>query len=138
MVICLAINFIECTPRTEDKMDYTLETENGVITGIVNNSRISEEINRIANDDVKYPEDYGFLILVPKEKINNIRYIQMAKNVGSDEYTIEIRIDDNKSFKHYQYFSNSKEEVMSIFLDFAENKKLPDLKEWEDVSGQYR
>ena len=62
----------------------------------------------------------------------------MAKNVGSNEYTIEIRVGDNRNYKHYQYTSTSKEEVTSIFLDFANNKKLPDLEKWADVSGQYR
>ena len=119
-------------------MNYLLETENGNIFDDVDNTRIIDEINRIANEDVKPSEDYGFIILTPKENINSVQYIQMAKNVGSNEYTVEIRIDENKKIKHYQHFSNSKEEVISIFLDFTNNKKLPNLKEWEEVSGQYR
>ena len=144
LLTCFTIIFFGCTPkgtyfvRADDKMDYLLETENGVITGDVNNTRIIDEINRIANEDVKAPEDYGFIILTPTENINGIQYIQMAKNIGSNEYTVEIRIGDNENFNHYQYLSNSKEDVTSIFLDFTNSKKLPDLKRWEDISDQYR
>ena len=118
-------------------MYYLLETENGKIMGEVDSARIIDEINRIANEEVKPSEDYGFLILTPNESINNVQYIQMAKNVGSNEYTIEIRIGDDKNFNHYQYFSYNKEEVMAIFLDFANNNKLPDFQEWDDVSDQF-
>ena len=119
-------------------MDYLLETENGEIIGDVNDTRIIDEINRIANEDLKPSEDYGFIILTPKENINSIQYIQMAKNKGSNEYTVEARVGDNKLFKHYQYSSNSKEEVISIFLNFTNNKELPNLEEWEDVSDQFK
>jgi len=144
MLIFIAVNTIGCTPKSkelagmDDKMEYSLETENGEIIDSVNNARILDEINRIDKDDVKPSEDYGFIILTPKERINNIQYIQMAKNVGSNEYTVEVRISDNKNFKHYQHFFTSKDEVISIFLELTNNKKLPNLQEWEDVSSQYR
>ena len=142
LLTCFATIFLSCTPKNltgmENKMDYLLETENGEIVGEVDNTRIIDEINRIAHEDVKPSEDYGFIILTPKENVDNIQYIQMAKNVGSNEFTVEARIGGNKNFKHYQYLSNSKEEVISIFLYFINNKKLSDLHEWEDISGQYR
>ena len=144
LIIFLAGTFFGCIPKgtnsqkMEGKMDYFIETENGEIIGDIDNTRIIDEINRIASEHIKPSEDYGFLILTPKVNINSLQYIQMAKNVGSNEYTVEIRIGDNEKFKHYQYFSNNKEEVISIFLNFTNDKKLPNLQKWADVSDQYR
>jgi hypothetical protein len=123
--------------KMEKKMEYILETENGRIIEHADITNIAEEINRIANEIIKPSEDYGFIILTPKEAVNGIKYIQMAKNIGSDEYTIETRIGDNNHFKHYQYISNNKEKVVSIFYNFINNYKIPNLQEWEDVSNFY-
>jgi len=105
---------------------------------------LEEEIMNNSNDDqllIDQLEDltYGnwdFLILEPQENINEIQYLQTAFDSNNGEFYIELRIGNNEKWKHYQYITNSKEIIISIFSDFFNLIKIPDFLKWSDITDE--
>lgn len=80
-------------------------------------------------------EEDSYIILEPKNAIENSIYIQAIKQ--NDEYYAEIRFvfgsDDN--FKHYSRTYSTQEEIFDLFSQYYSNGKVPNIKEWNDDSA---
>lgn len=80
-------------------------------------------------------EEDSYIILEPKNAIENSIYIQAIKQ--NDEYYAEIRFvfgsDDN--FKHYSRTYSTQEEICDLFSQYYSNGKVPNIKEWNDDSA---
>lgn len=92
------------------------------------------EILRATIESLTEDEDC-FVILEPKHPIENSIYLQAVKENGT--YLAEIRFvfgsDDN--FKHYSRVYQSVEDIVGLFALYYTEAKVPDMKEWNDVSN---
>ena len=70
-----------------------------------------------------------FVVLTAPEARNKIRYVQACTHDG--EIEVELGIEENGT--HLFYKMCSEEECYRIFLDFYENKLVPDMAEYKPV-----
>lgn len=77
----------------------------------------------------------SYIILEPKNPIENSIYIQAIKQ--NNEYYAEIRFvfgtDDN--FKHYSRTYATQEEIINLFSQYYTKGKVPNINEWNDDSA---
>lgn len=80
-------------------------------------------------------DEDSYIILEPKNPIENSIYIQAIKQ--NNEYYTEIRfvfgIDDN--FKHYSRTYTTQNEIISLFSQYYSEGKVPNINEWNDDSA---
>lgn len=80
-------------------------------------------------------DEDSYIILEPKNPIDNSIYIQAIKQ--NNEYYAEIRFvfgtDDN--FKHYSRTYNTQNEIISLFSQYYSEGKVPNINEWNDDSA---
>lgn len=87
--------------------------------------------------NLKDNED-SYIILEPKQPINNSIYLQVVKEL--ETYKIETRLlfSSDEDFKHYSRSYTSKDEVIWIFENYYTNCKLPDLRSWTDETSAFK
>ncbi len=80
-------------------------------------------------------DEDSYIILEPKNPIENSIYIQAIKQ--NNEYYAEIRFvfgtDDN--FKHYSRTYATQEEIINLFSQYYTKGKVPNINEWNDDSA---
>lgn len=80
-------------------------------------------------------DEDSYIILEPKNPIENSIYIQAIKQ--NNEYYAEIRFvfgtDDN--FKHYSRTYTTQNEIISLFSQYYSEGKVPNINEWNDDSA---
>lgn len=80
-------------------------------------------------------DEESYIILEPKNPIENSIYIQAIKQ--NNEYYAEIRFvfgtDDN--FKHYSRTYTTQNEIISLFSQYYSEGKVPNINEWNDDSA---
>ena len=80
-------------------------------------------------------DEDSYIILEPKNPIENSIYIQAIKQ--NNEYYAEIRFvfgsDDN--FKHYSRTYTTQEEIINLFSQYYTKGKVPNINEWNDDSA---
>lgn len=77
-------------------------------------------------------EDGDFIILEPKEPIENNVYLQAMYDEDAHNYLVETRFifSNEDDFKHFQYITQSLDEVRTMFLDYFNECKLPPVHKW--------
>lgn len=94
---------------------------------------LEDSIQNMPGND---PGNDNFLILEPKEPIQNSIYMQTLYE--DKVFDVEIRIVHSKElFSHYLKKISSIEEVKKIFLDYYLYKKIPNISEWEDITNTF-
>lgn len=82
----------------------------------------------------------GFVILSTIEPIQGSTFIQTAYPEGKYDdgngYIIEINKEENGKWKFYRYRTINVMEVIRMFNDFYTSKKLPNIKNWEDITKE--
>lgn len=80
-------------------------------------------------------DEDSYIILEPKNPIENSIYIQAIKQDG--QYYTEIRFvfgtDDN--FKHYSRTYSTQDEIVKLFSRYYSEGKVPNINEWNDDSA---
>ena len=89
------------------------------------------EILKVTICSLTEDED-SYIILEPKNPIENSIYIQAIKQ--NNEYYAEIRFvfgsDDN--FKHYSRTYTTQNEIINLFSQYYAEGKVPNVSEWND------
>jgi len=105
-------------------------------------NKIDGELMKMYIYDFK-PFDENFLVLQPSEPIEESRYLQMAPSRKNEELEVETRIyfsNSDDGFKHYRksfgFSENDFNEIYTIFCNYLD-KKVPDLKLWNDVTEEF-
>lgn len=80
-------------------------------------------------------DEGNFIILEPKEPIENSIYMQVSINNG--EYLVETRLlfGSETDYKHYSKIYSSIDDVERIFSNYYIKLQLPDLKLWKDETS---
>lgn len=83
-------------------------------------------------------DDDCFIILEPKQPIDNSIYLQVS--LDQNKYKIEIRLifSSDDDFKHYSLLCANKEEVYQLFDNYYSSSKLPDLRHWTDETSTFK
>lgn len=101
-----------------------------------------EEINTSLITDIIYgfePEYEDFIVLEPSFPLENSIYLQAAtEGEGISGFVVEIRfVYADDSFKHYDYKTTDKGEIVRMFLEYWGAQKLPDLSQWNDITSTF-
>lgn len=80
---------------------------------------------------LKDAED-SFIILEPKQPIDNSIYLQAVKQ--GEVYIAEIRFifGDPDNYKHYSKVFENVADMFDVFSVYYTNEKIPDIKQWKD------
>lgn len=71
--------------------------------------------------------EVDYIVLMPKTPIKGTDFLQYATNV-------ELHFISDGNGKLYSYTPNNVEEVITIFLDYYDANKLPNIDNWEDIT----
>ncbi|WP_430597670.1 hypothetical protein [Enterococcus sp. AZ177] len=75
-----------------------------------------------------------FLVLKPNRAIKDSLFIQIISH-----FVVEIRFENReKDFIHYSYITDNQEEVLNILIDYWKVNKIPDMKNWKDISDSFK
>ena len=108
---------------------FTLEID-GTVYDDVTEDFLKDSIKAMPG---KEPGGDNFLILDPKEPVQNSIYLQTLYENGV--FYVETRIvHSDNSFTHYSYETFSQEETEKLFTEYYLYQKLPNITEWEDVT----
>lgn len=85
--------------------------------------------------DLQDTED-SFIILEPKQPIDNSIYLQAVKQ--EDVYIAEIRFvfGDPDNYKHYSKLFANVDDLLKVFSAYYTDEKIPDIKQWKDETEQ--
>lgn len=93
-------------------------------SGEVTETIITECVTKLIDNEI------DFFILTPKIPIKESIYMQVIY-----DFVVEIRFESalNES-NQYSYETDSKDEVISLFLNYFNKGEIPTLTEWENLS----
>ena len=75
-----------------------------------------------------------FLVLTPDIPIQGSLFLQVL--AGS---VIEIRMENpDGTFIHYSYTTEDKNEVIKMFISYWQEGKIPDIKNWENITSWFQ
>ncbi|WP_338552825.1 hypothetical protein [Paenibacillus sp. KS-LC4] len=85
------------------------------------------------------PEHEDFIVLEPSLPLEDSIYLQAATGgEGLDSYIVEVRfVFADESFKHYDYKTTDKGEIIRMFLEYWGAQRLPDLSQWNDITSTF-
>lgn len=88
-------------------------------------------------DRLQENED-SFLILEPKEPINNSVYIQAAKQ--GDTYFAETRLifGSLENFRHYYLKNLTKDQILDILESYYIKNSLENINIWQDITSDFK
>lgn len=113
---------------------FTLTTDAGTFGGPV---ELAVLWKALADFDAERYED-NFIVLEAEPPINGSLYLQSALMSDPGEpkrYVVETRIaNEDGSFRHYQWESDSLSQVQALFADYYLRQELPDLTDWKDIT----
>ncbi|ANY67634.1 hypothetical protein BBD42_14970 [Paenibacillus sp. BIHB 4019] len=115
-------------------LTYKLMTDHGEFK--------KEEINMSVITDIIYgfePDYEDFIVLEPSLPLDNSIYLQAAtEGKGMIGFVVEIRfVYADDSFKHYDYKTTDKGEIVRMFLEYWGAQKLPDHSQWNDITSTF-
>ncbi|SFF28919.1 hypothetical protein SAMN04487969_12348 [Paenibacillus algorifonticola] len=115
-------------------LTYRLETDGAVYK--------NESVEASVITDIIYGFDSNwedFIVLEPSLPLEDSIYLQAAtEGEGLGGIIVEIRfVYADESFKHYDYKTTDKGEVIRMFLEYWGAQKLPDLSQWNDVTSTF-
>lgn len=108
----------------ENKFELDVGGERSISSGLTKDTLITL-IKQVEKVEVDY------IVLMPKLPIKGTDFLQYATNV-------ELHFISDGNGKLYSYTPNNVEEVIAIFLDYYDANKLPNTKNWEDITGIFR
>lgn len=80
----------------------------------------------------------NFIVLEPSAPIEGSLYMQaILEQEDWNNYTVELRIGNEESFKHYSLETSDRSEVIQMFVDYWSQQKLPDWTGWKDITDQF-
>ena len=92
--------------------------------GEVTETIITECVTKLIDNEI------DFFILTPKIPIKESIYMQVIY-----DFVVEIRFESAlNGTNQYSYETDSKDEVISLFLNYFNNGEIPALTEWENLS----
>lgn len=87
-------------------------------------------------------ELYDFVVLEPSFPLENSIYLQAAslEEPGKPgQMVVEIRFEQGEhKFTHYRMLTENPDQILSLFLNYWGEQRLPDLTNWEDISDQFQ
>ena len=108
------------------------------------NEYANEELNETLFDEIISGFDsdiWDFMTLSPEKPITGSTFLQVGapQEIADFQYTLEIGFFDEKSgLKMYRLYSEDRNAVSQIFVDYWREQKIPDISLWEDVSAEMR
>lgn len=104
---------------------FTLTIDGEVYnSGEVTEMIITECVTKLIDNDI------DFFILTPKIPIKESIYMQVIY-----DFVVEIRFESAlNGTNQYSYETDSKDELISLFLNYFNNGEIPALTEWENLS----
>ncbi|WP_341279296.1 hypothetical protein [Paenibacillus sp. FSL H8-0537] len=113
---------------------YRLETDGAVYK--------NESVEASVITDIIHgfdPNWEDFIVLEPSMPLENSIYLQAAtEGEGMSGFVVEIRfVYADDSFKHYDYKTTDKGEIVRMFLEYWGAQKLPDLSQWNDITSTF-
>lgn len=95
---------------------------------------VSEQI--LKKSVASIDDDVGsFIVLEPQTPLEGSIYLQAA--LTDNDYMVETRLVFGEEFSHYRYTTSDVEEVTGFFIAYYRDNKIPDLKRWDNVTGEF-
>jgi hypothetical protein len=87
------------------------------------------------------PDVWDFMVLSPNKPIKDSTFIQVGApdEIVHFQFTLEIGFENPKSgLQMYRLYTKDKDVVLQYFVDYWQNRIIPDISLWEDVSEEMR
>ena len=87
------------------------------------------------------PDVWDFMVLSPNKPIKGSTFIQVGApdETVHFQFTLEIGFENPKSgLLMYRLYTKDKDVVLRYFIDYWQNRIIPDISLWEDVSEEMR
>ena len=87
------------------------------------------------------PDVWDFMVLSPNKPIQESTFIQVGApdKIVDFQFTMETGFENPKSgLRLYRLYTKDKDVVLQYFVDYWQNRIIPDISLWEDVSEEIR
>ena len=87
------------------------------------------------------PDVWDFMVLSPNKPINDSTFLQVGapEEIVHFQFTLEIGFENPKSgLRMYRLYTKDKDLVLQYFIDYWQNRIIPDISLWEDISEEMR
>ncbi|WP_157685463.1 hypothetical protein [Paenibacillus donghaensis] len=112
---------------------YTISTQQATY----NNDAIEAALITDIIEDL-YPESNDFIVILPDAPVGGSLYMQAIPGDTPSSTIVEIRLSfADQPFKHYNYQTADRSQVIRMFLDYWGQQKLPALDQWTDITDQF-